>query len=237
MNGFQNETQLLNSLNSKKYFDLNLNLQKFILKLNGNIPSLPIKATKIGGENKSDLLVIVDNKSFNVSIKKGTGNSIHQEPLEEFIQFLKKNYEVNYHVYDNIRHFIWGDNTLNGSGNIKDRMSAPQYKRKYPDKIYSIQTYFNNYLEDLIKRFIIEGTSNQGSIDFLYYGNISSGKCISSSEIMRFMKNNSTNGAISIGRMSFQAWNRNLNGGLKSENKRGHIQLKWGNLKSDIKLL
>lgn len=237
MDGFQNEIQLQNSLNSQKYFDLNPNLQKFIIKLNGSIPNLPIKATKIGGENKTDLLLIVDNKKFNVSIKKGTGNSIHQEPVEEFIQFLEKNYEVDHDIFDNIRYFIWGDETIDGSGDVQKRLSAIQYKKKHLDKIYSIQTYFNNHLEDLVKRFIIEGTSNYSSIDFLYYGDINSGKCISSNDIMRFMMNNSSNGAISIGRMSFQAWNRNLNGGLKSESKRGNIQLKWGTLNSDIKLI
>ncbi|MFB0923981.1 MAG: hypothetical protein QMB65_01655, partial [Vicingaceae bacterium] len=40
---------------------------------------------------------------------------------------------------------------------------------------------------------------------------------------------------MSIGVLTFQAWNRNINGGNKSEKKRGQIQLKWGGLKEDIK--
>ena len=40
---------------------------------------------------------------------------------------------------------------------------------------------------------------------------------------------------ISVGILTFQAWNRNINGGNKSEHKRGQIQLKWGGLKDDIK--
>lgn len=237
MNGFQNEIQLFNSLNGQQYFDLNPNLQKFIFEINKSVPKDKIIANKIGGENKSDLLIIVDNKQFNVSIKKGTGNSIHQEPVEEFIEFLEKNYKIDPYVFENIRHFIWGDETIDGSGDVSNRMSANQYKKKYPEKINSIQTYFNNHLEDLIKRFVIEGVSDYSSVDYLYYGDINYGKCISSGNIIRFMMNNSSNGLISIGRMSFQAWNRNLNGGVKSESKRGSIQLKWGTLKSDVELI
>ena len=38
----------------------------------------------------------------------------------------------------------------------------------------------------------------------------------------------------SVGGLTFQAWNRNINGGDKSENKRGVVQLKWGNIGRDL---
>jgi len=52
-----------------------------------------------------------------------------------------------------------------------------------------------------------------------------------------WIASHNSKGAISIGKLTFQAWNRNINGGDKSEQKRGVIQLKWGSIKDDIKVI
>ena len=63
---------------------------------------------------------------------------------------------------------------------------------------------------------------------------IKKGVCCKSENIVDWIANNNSKGAISIGKLTFQAWNRNINGGDKSEKKRGVIQLKWGSIKDDI---
>ena len=68
----------------------------------------------------------------------------------------------------------------------------------------------------------------------MFYGNINDCTVVSDDDILDFAYNIEKR-PISIGVLTFQAWNRNINGGSKSEHKRGQIQLKWGGLKADIK--
>ncbi len=135
---------------------------------------------------------------------------------------------------DNLRLFIWGDNTLDGKGNISDRVSAPKFKKNYPQIITNIQAFFNTIKTPLIKRFLIEGVQSNSSAEYVYYGTVESGVCCKSDKIVKWITNNPSKGAISIGKLTFQAWNRNIKGGDKSEKKRGVIQLKWGSIKDDI---
>lgn len=234
ISGFKNEDDLLLSLNNKMFKDLDSNLKSLILFIHKTQPHSIINCFKIGGEFKTDLTVMADNKQYNLSIKKGTGNSVHQEKVDDFIEYLGKNFEPNNNVFDNIKHFIWGDGTINGKGEIANRLSASQYSKIFPEKIASIQRYFDKHKDNLIRRFVIDGVSSKHTVDFLYYGSSELGKCVSSNDLLSFLNKSNSKGAISVGKLTFQAWNRNINGGVKSEHKRGQIQLKWGSLKEDI---
>ena len=234
ISGFKNENDLFLSLNNKKIEDLDSNLKSLILFIHKSKPNSIINCFKIGGEFKTDLTVRVDGKTYNLSIKKGTGNSVHQEKVDDFIEYLGKNFEPNNNVFENIKHFIWADGTITGKGEIKNRLSAGQYSKIFPDKINSIQRYFDKHKDNLIRRFVIDGVSSKHTVDFLYYGSSEIGKCVSSNDILSFLNKSNSKGAISVGKLTFQAWNRNIKGGVKSEHKRGQIQLKWGSLKEDI---
>jgi len=72
-------------------------------------------------------------------------------------------------VFDNIRHFIWGDETLDGKGNKENRISASVYKKKYAPKVASIQNYLDKHKAILIERFLISGSVSNNKIDYLYY--------------------------------------------------------------------
>ncbi len=237
MSGFDNEIKILNSLNNRYFNDLSDNFKKLILKLNKETPLDMIICHKKGGIVKSDINIIIDNNTFKMSIKKGTGNSVHQEKVEDFINYLKHNMINDEDVFNDIRHFIWGDNSLDGSGEIHDRLGVEDYKKLYPSKIQKIQDYFNEIKPDLIERFVISGKNPDQKIDCLYYGDDKNGKVVWAEDLFNYLLNTESKGAISVGRLSFQAWNRNINGGIKSEKKRGQIQLKWGTLKNDIEYL
>ena len=49
-----------------------------------------------------------------------------------------------------------------------------------------------------------------------------------------FLSSLDANATISVGKLSFQAWNVVKNGNPNTEKRRGQIQLKWGGLKNDI---
>jgi hypothetical protein len=231
--GFENEDRIIEALNGKRVNSLSSNLQQLIKYSFSDYNGL-ITATKQAGQNKSDLKISIGNESHTYSIKKGTGNSIHQEPIEPFLEFLAQNYGIDVEMKNNLRLFIWGDGTLDGTGKISDRLSAPQFKKQYPQVIETIQNFFNSIKKQLIKRFLIEGGKSDSSAEFAYYGTVQSGVCCKSDKIVDWITNNNSRGAISIGKLTFQAWNRNINGGDKSEKKRGVIQLKWGSIKDDI---
>lgn len=234
MNGFQNEKEIINNINNNDFDDLSSDLKKSLISINqGKIPKT-ISAKVYGGANKADLSFAMDDNEYYISVKKGSGNSVHQEPVEEFIDFLRANYEDNKIVFDDLRHFIWGDLTLDGSGDIQDRIGAPEYKNRYPEKVKNIQSYFNKHKKDLLERFLVTGAKSKVGADYLFYGSINDSIVIGKNDLLDFAISIDKK-PISIGVLTFQAWNRNLNGGDLSEKKRGEIQLKWGSLKRDLK--
>lgn len=234
MNGFDNENQIINTINTVPFNNLSLDLKNALIKMNGcKIPN-SLSAEKYGGTDKADLSITIDNKEYFVSVKKGTGNSVHQEPIEDFIIFLRTNFEDDISVFNDLRHFIWGDGTLDGTGDVENRISAPKYKSKFPNKVKNIQDYFNKHKKELLERFLITGAVSNKKADYLFYGDINNCKVVSDDDMINFAINVNKR-PISIGILTFQAWNRNINGGNKSELKRGQIQLKWGGLKDDIK--
>lgn len=239
--GFDNENLLIENLNNKRYIELNDNLKKFVKYINNDIQDNDILyCEKHAGLNKTDLTLIINNKSFNISVKKGTGNSVHQEKLEDFIIFLDKNYDdLNDDIIQAIKLFIWGDGTLDGTGKLENRIDARTFHKENPELINIIKNFFYKHKHDLIKRFLITGLKSEISPDFIYYGSVDEGVCISAKYALEWLcdDKNESNSSIPVGRLTFQAWNRNINGGDKSEHKRGVIQLKWAQIKNDLILM
>ena len=232
MNGFKNEDSIINYINTTSFEMMEIIHQKLILSLNNSLQPETISARKYGGQNKADIGITIDGDEFFFSIKKGTGNSVHQEPIEEFIAFLRE-VEVNESVFDDLRFFIWGDGTLNGTGSKLNRINSSQLHREYPVKIQNIQRYFNKYIDSLIDRFVITGVKSNKGADYLWYGDKKDGITISKENMRKVIKSLSKK-TLSIGALTFQAWNRALNDNPKLEERRGVIQLKWGTLEQDI---
>ena len=232
--GFKNEKELIFALNQKYFSKLNPNLQQLISKSFKKYDK-KIEATLEAGQNKSDIKITIGNESHTYSIKMGQGNSIHQEPLEDFLCFLEKEYALTAQLKASIQAFIWADGTTDGSGSIKNRIGSKKFKKQNPQTIKMIQRYFNSITKPLLQRFLITGVHSNSSAEFIYYGNVRKGIVCKSSEILNWVTTHHAKGVLHIGKLTFQAWNRNLKGKKKAEKKRGVIQLKWGSLKKDIK--
>lgn len=238
--GFINEDEMKVEIDGKKVSQLNKNIKAFIIDIfdiqNKKDLNKIVLCKKKGGQNKGDVEISIGDKTKMISIKMGTGNSVHQEPVEDFIKYLNINFKSEEDISNELRLFIWGDQTLDGTGKVEDRISASKFKEKYPDVVKKIQKYFHQFKADLIQRFVLNGKDNDLSIDYIYYGNKDCGKWVSSKKLLTWLshEDNVSNGAISVGALTFQAWNRNINGGDRSENKRGVIQLKWGTMGDDI---
>jgi len=232
--GFINEKNLLTALHQKNYGQLNPNLQKLIAQSFKNHHGT-ILCQQEAGANKSDLRITIGQESHSYSIKRGAGNSIHQEPIKEFITYLQKEHNISNETSKNLQRFIWADGTSDGTGKIKNRLSSKKFKKKYPYTIENIQKFFDTIKEPLIRRFLINGTKSQSPAEFLYYGTVKRGTVCKSEEVLNWLTTHHSKATLHIGKLSFQAWNRNLKGKRKAEKKRGAIQIKWGGLKKDIR--
>ena len=239
--GFENEKDLFEALHNKKLKDLNENLKKLIKSIFNNANENSVtECEKIGGHDKTDIAIKIGNEQHTLSVKKGSGNSVHQEPVEEFIKYLEENFSIREDVKNDLRFFIWGDGTLDGTGKKENRLTASQLKQKYPEKIKNIQSFFDTIEKELVERFIIKGAKSEKRPDYIYYGIPEKGMWCKSDKTINWMIANKPKNdkAIYIGRLTFQAWNRNIKGkNEKTEKKRGHIQLKWGSIEDDLKEL
>jgi hypothetical protein len=240
--GFSNEDEIRVSLNNKIFGELNKNLQKFLtfcckIKIPANTK---ISCYKAPGQSKSDLIIKVGEiKTFGVSIKSGSGNSVHQEPVEDFLNYLSKEFSISEQLKNDIRFFIWGDGTYDGSGKKKDRLSAVQLKRKYPEMIDRIKSFLKSHKRELIIRFVIRGPKSSFEPNYVYYGNKDEGLWAKSEDVLEFLckEENESKSTIPVGALTFQAWNRAIGEDSKSEHKRGVIQLKWPSLRENMKKL
>jgi hypothetical protein len=240
--GLTNEDRIRAALDNKTFGELNKNLQNFLTFCYEKRISADTKifCSKATGQSKSDLNVTVgDIKRFGISIKSGSGNSVHQEPVEYFIDYLSKEFSVPEQLRNYIRFFVWGDGTCNGSGRKKERLSATQLKRKYPEMVEKIKSFFKSHKRELIIRFVIKGPKSSFNPDYIYYGNKDKGLWAKSEDVFEFLskEENESKGVIPVGGLTFQAWNRTIGKEATSEHKRGVIQLKWPSLREDMKKL
>ena len=231
--GFKNEKKLIKSLNHTYFRNLSPNLQRLIAQSFQNYEGLILCIVE-AGLNKSDIKIKIGKEEHTYSIKMGKGNSVHQEPLDNFLHFLEEEHSLSPKVKEHIQHFIWADGTLNGTGDIKKRISSKKFKKQNPKVIKEIQAYFNDIKRPLIERFLINGIKSNSSAEFIYYGTAKKGIVCKSSDVVDWIIKHKSRATLHIGKLTFQAWNRNLKGKKKAEKKRGVVQIKWGGLKKDI---
>lgn len=237
--GFENEDELIEYLNSKKIKDLNSNMKDFIFFIFGNIDEENIiQATSGKSGQKPDMIITINNVIKRISIKKGTGNSVHQEKVDVFVEFLKS-INISNETINKLLKFHWGDGTSDGTGS--QRISSSDYKQQFPEEIEMINKEFNKEknIKEFIYRFIMQGKSDDYDIvDALYYGNVNEGHWASKDEIIEYVVNNIFNlNSIHFGPLTYQIWNRCLNFNPNTENRRRVMQVKWGSLLNDLLII
>lgn len=234
--GFENEDELIEHLNNKKVKELNKNLKDFIFFLFDSVDEESnIQATTEKSGQKPDMIIVINDNIKKISIKKGTGNSVHQEKVDVFAEFLAS-INIPNDLINELLRFHWGDGTCDGTGN--QRISSFEYKREFPEKIEIINAEFNkeDNLKQFINRFIMQGKSNKyDTVDALYYGNVEKGHWATKEEIIEYIVNNTFElDSVHFGPLTYQIWNRCLNFNPKTEERRKVMQVKWGSLYNDL---
>lgn len=230
--GFKAEDLIEKYLNNKKIDELDENNLKkliiFICKDNNidikNNPKIQVKdinrsQLKIRGLPKTDKIFSIDGNEYRISIKTGKGGSFHQEPRNSFVKFLKETTNIE----ENIIKFL--DNFL--------------LDKKIKIKNSVLSKFFKDNKSILINR-VLSGRFNEPSVDYYVFcpkislvnseqqkiKNIENCKYIKKNNLIIYLNSNESNGSCPVGRLTFQAYNRN---------KGTDIQFKWGTCYDDIK--
>lgn len=241
--GFSNESNIVNYLNGKKIKDLNQNMKNFInwlfnnvnenTSINSGLIQRPIGERK---NPKPDIWIRINGITKNISIKEGSGNSVHQEPLLEFCEYLK-NLDIPTNVINDLKLYHFGDDTLDGSGKI--RFSTNEVKEKYKLKITQVNSSLNNdnILENILNRILFDGTlTNPIRVDVCYHGDYNNGIWASRNEILDYLKDNipRNSSGIMLSKLTYQPWTRDKNRTAIHPERRFTMQVKWGSMYRDL---
>ena len=236
INGLDNEFAFVLELNNKTIKELTPLCKDLIETIfpNENENSI-IKCWRNHLKQKSDILIKINNKMKGISIKKGMKNSVHMEPISEFISFLISNNISRDNVIEYLK-FHYADGTTNGKG--YNRISTEEYKTKNQDKIDNLNKEINNekLLVKAIDWFIIKGNNSKYPISALIYGEVNDFLYITKEDIIKTIlsKKNDYSSTIHFSVLTVQPKNRCLNYNSKYEKDRFCVQIKWYNLFDDI---
>ena len=237
INGYDNEYKFIKYLNGKMVKELNPMYEDLINYLFPKATSNSlIKCWRNHLKQKSDIFIKIDGTMKGISIKKGIKNSVHVEPITEFIHFLIDNGIPQKYIEIYLK-YHYADGTTNGSG--KKRLSALEYQKSHQSEIDELNKVLNNndtLVKKAIDRFIIRGNNSIYDIDALIYGEVNDFVWISKDDIRKSILSNKNNysSSVHIASLTIQPKNRCLNYNLKYNKDRYSVQLKWYNLFDDI---
>ena len=170
--GTMNEDYMVQSINNKTYNELNENLQHFLLMLFRNVDaSKKFKCFKTEDYIKPDICVQLDGVRKFVSLKYGNSESVHDEHLLTFIDFLRDN-EISEKSIKTYLLFHYGDGTTDGSGRFRMNSVEVRYQLKNELKQSNEELNSNrDFLKAFADRVVWQGVNPQAErADFLYHG-------------------------------------------------------------------
>ena len=219
--GYQNEFEFVKYLNNKMVKELNPLFSDLIEELFPNVQANDvIKCWRNHFKQKSDIFIKINTTIKGISIKKGIKNSVHVEPISEFIHFLIEN-KVNNEIINKYLYFHYADGSTNGKGNI--RISSEEYKLSHQNEIDEINSIINstNLLYKVADRFILRVTNSEYSISALIYGTVDDFIWIKRDDIKKLIvsKSSQYSSAVHFGPLTCQPKDRCLNYNPKYEKK------------------
>lgn len=233
--GFINEDELIEYINNNTFNHYNNNIKDFLTFIfnKGLNTSIPFKAEKIKGLCKPDICISHNDVKKYVSIKKGSGNSVHQEKIDVFFPFIEDMLGRN--VLNNLKKFHYGDDTIDDTG-VK-RYSASECKKRYIEEIKELNKEFNKWpnLIQFLNRFLFIGNVSTFIVDVVYHGSINSGVWASRDEIINYIKNNTFHkDTLHFGPLTYQVWGRDEKRKAVHPERRYVMQVKWSSITKDL---
>ena len=143
--GFENEKQLVVALNEKQIQRLSAYQQEFIKAIYQNVSDKDVvQAKKVGGMGyKPDIEIEVNGKKHFLSVKKGGGNSVHQEKIELFIHYCMSELNMSESERDSLLMYLYGDGTIDGDSLPEERLKDQELIDTFKDEIKTVQDFLN----------------------------------------------------------------------------------------------
>jgi len=240
--GIENEKQLVSAFNKKPIQRLSAYQQKFIKDMYQSTSDTDVVlATKVGGMGyKPDVEIEVNGKKHFISVKKGGGNSVHQEKTELFVHYCMTELDMTEIERDSLLMYLYGDGTIDGDSLPEERLKNQELVDTFKIEIEIAQGFLNRNKRNLLERFLIYGRMGNADgikADYLYHGDALDGVwCPLNYDTIDYLveQPNAENSPLAIGPLTLQVWNRNLDGKPEMENRRHSIQIKWGACKTHI---
>lgn len=235
-NGYDNEYAFVQAFNGKRFCELDPLCQKFLEDLYVVVPDdAIIKAWRNHYPQKTDVFIRVNGLMKGISIKMGMCNSVHVEPISEFIHFLIENSVKRENVISYLK-YHYADGTTNGSGSV--RLSVDEYKKEHQQEIDVLNEDLNQveFVSKAFERFVFKGNNSKYSIDAIVYGTPLDFIWLSRKDVKKFLLvgNKEYSSAVHFGPLTCQPLSRCLNYNPTSEKNRFCVQLKWHNLHDNI---
>lgn len=237
--GFRNVDALIENLNDKKLSEIPRTLQNFVIEIFPKIGSKPriIHAEKVKKGYKGDFLIWLDDDRQNIkniAVATGAGNSVHQENIYTFCQFLKDDLKFDQQNFDRYLRFHFADGTNDNSGDISARQKASEYKQTHTTELVELGQSFSAHAREILARFVKQNPADYPDVDYFFYGDAEQPIWAKIDDLIKAESSKMPNSraALAIGDVSIQAWNRSLNG--TADRKRLDVQAKWNNLQENI---
>lgn len=188
--GLLNEERMIVALNHKLFDELNANLQTFVLQL---IPELDkrkrINCYKAEEYTKPDIVISQGDKVRYVSLKTGTSDTMHNEKIEPFVEFLKENGFDDYTI-ESFLLYHYGDGTTDGTG--ERRMGVYEVRQKYDKRITAMNAAFNKdkeFVKKFADRVMWQGVNPLAMpADVIYHGTEEYGTYMSKFQMSRHIE-------------------------------------------------
>lgn len=236
INGIANEYEFVRYLNKRRVCKLNPIFRELFEKLFGEVHENDvIKSWKNPYKQKADFYIKIGENVKRISLKVGVKNSVHTEPISEFVHFLIEN-KVDRETVLKFLHYHYADGSTNGKG--CKRLSVEEYKKTYQKNIDEVNEIFNNELLlcKAIDRFVISGRNSKNAIDAIIHGVLNDFIWITKDDITKIImsKKDEYSTALHFGCLTCQPLCRCLNYNPKHEKSRFCVQIKWYNMVDDI---
>lgn len=212
--------QIAQYLDNKSYLALNHNMQNMINYITGNatinLKSNPIIYCRVISETmvKPNIVIIVNNQNYYISVLSGHGNSVHEEQPNDFINFIRANGATK-----NIINFI--NDLCYSNKHTTDCIATTN-----PNVVYEVRQFFHTIRFALIKRAMQTGIYGGQASEFIYWGDVNHGYIQNINYVLTKLNNEVANtNIIAVGGLTLQRKNRFKN---------NSIQLKWHDPASDL---
>lgn len=235
------EDEMMLSLNNVQVKDLLPNLHYMMEELFGALePFEVIRCEQPDLPIKPDLLITYKGITKGLSMKNGTSEYVHGEPIETFTKFLKEQ-SVSSETIKTLLLNQFGDNTIDGSG--KERLELSELKYQLRLDIKKANTELNSnpeLLEKIIDRLLFTGWNKDVlPADAIYHGDIYEGVIVTRTQVMKYMRYKFWDyyDNLHIGPIFLRPHARYIGCEVKNEYYRHKIDGFWTNMLADMKYI